>query len=273
MARIALVVEYDGTDFFGWQTQQQTPTLQQVLEQAVSRVADHSVAVTACGRTDTGVHAAGQVVHFDSEAKRSPRAWALGINSLLPATFAVVWAGEIGADFHARYSARLRRYEYCIQNRPHRTGLHSRFAVHQRLPMDLVQMQRAAAHLLGEQDFTSFRTIACQSASPVRYMHRILIQADAENVIVRLEANAFLHHMCRNIVGSLLKVGRGECAAEWLGEVLRARDRKLAGATAPAHGLCFIGPLYPQGFSLPDKFQLREILPEHHAGPRMNPMA
>jgi tRNA pseudouridine38-40 synthase len=256
MPRIALQIEYDGTDFLGWQTQQQEPTLQSTLERAVSFVADQTVEVVCSGRTDAGVHALGQVVHFDCSSERDMRSWMLGINSRLPKTACVVWAGQVSDDFHARYSARLRRYRYELRNRPVRSALDARFRVWERIELDVAAMHAAAQDLLGEQDFTSFRTVACQAKSPRRYMHEVLVQRSGDVVSVELQANAFLHHMCRNIVGSLLLIGRGLRPPVWLGAVLAARDRKSAGPTAPGHGLVFLGPRYPREFGLPEHLSL-----------------
>lgn len=258
MPRIALLIEYDGTEFLGWQTQQQEPTLQATLERAAGFVAAEPVEMVCSGRTDTGVHASGQVAHFDTSAERTARAWTLGINSRLPSSVAVRAAFAVAPDFHARYSARSRSYRYRIQNRAARTALHARFATWERQPLDAAAMHAAARVLLGEHDFTSFRTVACQARSPRRLMTGLSVQRCGEFVEVQLEANAFLHHMCRNIVGSLLCVGRGERDAQWLGDVLAARDRKLAAPTAPAQGLCFLGPRYPREYGLPDDLSLPE---------------
>lgn len=270
MPRIALQIEYDGTDFHGWQTQQQEPTLQSTLERAVAFVADQPVEVVCSGRTDAGVHALGQVVHFDCAYERDPRAWVLGINSRLPRSLCVVWAGAVDEQFHARYSARLRRYRYELCNRPVRGALDARYRVWERLQLDVAAMHRAAQCLLGEQDFTSFRTVACQAKSPRRYMQQIQVQRSGDVVSVELQANAFLHHMCRNIVGSLLLVGRGQRPEQWLAEALAARDRKRAGPTAPAHGLVFLGPRYPQVFGLPAHLSLPADFVDVWARPRVD---
>lgn len=258
MPRIALLIEYDGTDFLGWQTQQQEPTLQSTLERAAGFVADTPIELVCSGRTDTGVHASAQVAHFDTLAEREPRSWMLGINSRLPPSVAVLGAFVVRADFHARYGARLRSYRYRIQNRPMRCALHARYATWERAPLDIGAMQLAAQSLVGEHDFTSFRTIACQAKSPRRLITAIRVVREGDFVLVDLEANAFLHHMCRNIVGSLLRVGRGERDVQWLAQVLEARDRRAAAPTAPAQGLCFLGPRYPREFGLPDALSVPE---------------
>lgn len=252
--RIALTVEYDGSAYLGWQAQQQGPTVQAVLTRAVSAVADHPVTLTASGRTDTGVHATGQVVHFDTVALRSPRAWMLGITTQLPAEVAVVDAREVPADFHAQKSAVARRYRYRLLCRPVRPALGRAALAWERLPLDLAAMRAAAAALIGEHDFTSFRAVQCQSKSPWRRMDAIEIAAVGAEVHFEFEANAFLHHQIRNLVGSLLLVGRGERPADWIADVLAARDRRVAGPTAPPGGLCYLGPRYPPRCGFPADF-------------------
>jgi len=251
--RIALGIEYDGTDFLGWQRLSHGSTVQGALESALGFVANHPVTVTCAGRTDAGVHARCQVVHFDSDAIRDMRAWTLGCNSRLPAAVAVRWAVPVRDEFHARYAALARRYRYRILNRAVRPALEYRYAAWERLPLDADVMQRASQALLGENDFSAFRTAACQARTPFRNVHSIAVERDAENVCISIEANAFLHHMVRNIVGSLLPVGRGEMPDSWLAELLAGRDRSKAGMTAPAAGLCFTAPVYPRAFGLPDE--------------------
>lgn len=249
--RIALTVEYDGSAFLGWQAQEHGPSVQQVLTRAVSVVADHPVTLTASGRTDTGVHAMGQVVHFDTPAPRAMRAWMLGVTTQLPPEVAVVDAREVTSDFHAQKSAVARRYRYRLLCRPVRPALARSVLAWERLPLDLPAMRTAATALLGEHDFTSFRAVQCQSKSPWRRMDAIAISGVDAEVHFEFEANAFLHHQIRNLVGSLLLVGRGERPVGWIAEVLAARDRRAAGPTAPPGGLCYLGPRYPPryGFS------------------------
>jgi tRNA pseudouridine38-40 synthase len=251
--RIALGIEYDGTDFFGWQSQTNGPSLQAEVEKALSFVANHPVEVVCAGRTDAGVHGECQVVHFDSEAVREPRSWLLGANSRLPQSIAVRWVRPVADDFHARFSARARRYRYTLINRATRPALDRRFCAWERLPLDVGAMQAASRCLLGEQDFTSFRTVACQAKSPVRTLHALQLQREGERVVMEIQANAFLHHMVRNIMGSLLCVGRGEQTVHWIADLLAARDRTLAGATAEAQGLVFVGPRYPREYGLPEE--------------------
>ena len=256
MPRYALGVEYDGTDYLGWQTQQQEPTLQVTLERALSFVAAQPVAVTCAGRTDTGVHALGQVVHFDCAVERPERAWVLGSNSRLPDSMAVRWSRVVTDAFHARYGARRRSYRYRVTGRPTRPALDARYAVWVREALDVAAMRAAIPALVGEHDFTSFRTVACQARSPVRTIHRIeLVQQDGY-LDFHFEANAFLHHMIRNLVGSLLVVGRGEQSPDWIGRVLALRDRTQAGPTAPAHGLTFMAARYPAEHGLPAEHSL-----------------
>lgn len=259
--RLALGIEYDGTGFSGWQRLSHGTTVQGALEQALSFVADHPVEVTCSGRTDAGVHARCQVVHFDSPSPRDPRAWTLGTNSRLPDEVAVIWVRPVGDDFHARFGARARRYRYRILNRPVRPALDARQVAWERLPLDAGAMHAAGQHLLGENDFSAFRTAACQARSPMRHLHALSVTRDGDEVVVEVQANAFLHHMVRNIVGSLLPVGRGERPVEWLAELLAGRDRTLAGPTASAAGLCFLGPLYPPGCGLPAVVTLPAAMP------------
>lgn len=249
--RVALGIEYDGTGFLGWQRLSHGPTVQGAVEAALSSVADHAVDVTCAGRTDSGVHARCQVVHFDSNAQRSERAWMLGVNSQLPDAIAVRWAVAVGDDFHARYGARARRYRYTILNRPARPALEARYVAWERHTLDADAMERAAAALIGEHDFSAFRTIACQSRTPFRNVHALCVTRSEDRIDIDIEANAFLHHMVRNIVGSLLPIGRGERPVEWLGELLEGRNRRVAGPTAAAAGLCFVAPRYPAGAGLP----------------------
>jgi len=249
--RIALGIEYDGTDFLGWQRLSHGATVQGAVEEALSFVADHPVAVTCAGRTDSGVHARCQVIHFDSEAVRSERSWMLGTNSQLPLTVGVRWVTAVDDQFHARYGAQGRRYRYTILNRIARPALDARYVAWERQPLDVDAMQRASQALIGENDFSAFRTVACQSRTPFRNVHSIRIGRHDERIEIDIAANAFLHHMVRNIVGSLLPVGRGERPEAWIAELLAGRNRKVAGPTASASGLCFLSPIYPASSGLP----------------------
>lgn len=254
--RYALGIEYDGTDFLGWQRLGEGASVQAALERALSRVADHPVAVTCAGRTDSGVHGCGQVVHFDSDAVRSMHAWRMGANSNLPDSVAVLWAQPVADDFHARFAARARRYRYRLLNRNVRPALDARYVAWDRRPMDAAAMHRAAQALLGEQDFSAFRAVQCQAAHARRDLQHIAVTRVGEEIVIEVRANAFLHHMVRNIVGSLMVIGRGEQPESWMGELLAGRDRSVAGPTAPSAGLLFLGPLYPAEWGLPPEVTL-----------------
>jgi tRNA pseudouridine38-40 synthase len=230
--------------------------VQDAVEAALGFVANEPVAVVCAGRTDAGVHAAAQVVHFDSGAARDERAWQLGGNSRLPGAVRFLWCRRVGEDFHARYSARARRYRYRILNRGVPPALQRQWLSWERLPLDAEAMHRAAQVLVGEHDFSAFRTAQCQARHPNRSVHEISVRREGEVLSVDVQANAFLHHMVRNFVGSLLLVGRGEHPESWIGELLRGRDRTRSGPTAPPDGLVFLGPRYPAGFGLPEQVSL-----------------
>ena len=249
--RLALGIEYDGTDFQGWQRLSHASSVQAAVESALSFVADAPITVQCAGRTDSGVHARCQVVHFDTAAERSPRSWVLGTNSRLPQAISVRWAIPVVDTFHARYGARARRYHYRILNRAIRPALQRHYVSWERLSLDADAMHRAAQALLGEHDFSAFRAVQCQARHAIRDMQEISVRREDESVLIDVRANAFLHHMVRNIVGSLLPIGRAERPEPWLGELLRGRDRSVAGATASPQGLCFIGPMYPAEWGLP----------------------
>ncbi|MGE0486135.1 MAG: tRNA pseudouridine(38-40) synthase TruA [Gammaproteobacteria bacterium] len=249
--RIALGVEYDGNAFKGWQRQNGARTVQAELEAALATVANQIVTTVCAGRTDSGVHALYQVVHFDTSAKRSPRSWVLGTNSNLPRDVAVLWAREVPDDFHARFSARRRRYAYLICNRPTRPGLwHGRVTWDYR-PLDVARMGEAARLWLGEHDFSSFRAKGCQSRHPVRTVYRCEVERRDDIVIVQVEANAFLQHMVRNFVGVLAEIGSGARPPAWAAEVLAWRQRERGGVTAPPDGLYFCAVNYPAKYGLP----------------------
>jgi len=250
-ARVVLGLEYEGSRFFGFQRQRQTPTVQQVLEQAIARVADHRVTVHCAGRTDTGVHALGQVVHFDTDARRDERAWVLGCNSNLPAAVSVLWARFVEPGFDARYSARARTYRYRILNRWTRPGLLAGRVAWERRRLDADRMHRAAQHLVGEHDFSSFRAPGCQARHARRNIVAIDVRRLEREVILEVTANAFLYHMVRNIVGTLIEVGVGKREPDWVGDVLRARRRAQAGVTAVPDGLYLVAVAYPDFPDLP----------------------
>ncbi len=237
MRRIAASVEYDGTAYAGWQSQSHACSLQDTVEQALSFVAGQSVEAVCAGRTDAGVHALGQVIHFDTEARRSPRAWVLGANTKLPPDVALQWAAEVGFGFHARHAAIRRTYRYCILNRSARSGLMRTRAAWIHRPIDAVAMQAAALQLQGEHDFSAFRSKECQSKTPVRRVESVRVRRDGDYVWIDISANAYLHHMVRNIVGTLLDVQLASDPAAAMLTVLASGDRRQAGATAPPSGL------------------------------------
>lgn len=251
--RFAAVVEYNGTYFHGWQKQlhHNNPTVQAALEAAISKVANHKVDIFCAGRTDTGVHATRQVIHFDSDAARSNYSWLMGVNTNLPDGVALQWVDEVSPEFHARYKARARRYRYLINNSPAKSALQHDQLTWWRYPLDADKMHQAAQYLLGEHDFSAFRAKDCQAKSPVKTMHRIAVQRWGELIMLELEASAFLYHMVRNIVGVLLPIGEGHQPVEWMQQVLSSQDRNQAGVTAPGQGLYFVGVDYPPQFEVP----------------------
>jgi len=260
MARIALGIEYDGTGYSGWQLQANCRSVQAELQRALSRVADHEVVLTAAGRTDAGVHALAMVAHFDSDAPRPLQAWVLGGNAESAADITVLWAQSVTEDFHARYSARSRTYLYRILNRRMRPALDRGRVCWIRQPLDAELMHQSAQALVGEHDFTSFRAAECQSSTPTRRLMEITVTRRGELVDLVVTANAFLHHMVRNLAGTLMAVGRGERPAGWVAEVLAARDRTVAGVTAPPQGLYFAGAAYAHGYGLPS-YKLTDRFP------------
>ena len=249
--RIAVGIEYDGSRYRGWQRQERAPSVQAEVERALGFVADHPVEATCAGRTDAGVHALAQVAHFDTTAERSPRSWVLGANTRLPPDVALLWAAPVEPRFHARYSALSRSYRYLIHNRMSRPALLRRRVCWVHEPLDEVAMHAAAQALVGEHDFSAFRAAECQSRTPLRRLERIEVLRSGECVELRVTANAFLHHMVRNIAGTLIAVGKGDRPAAWVREVLESRDRRAAGHTADAAGLYLAGVRYPPGAGLP----------------------
>lgn len=249
--RLALGIEYDGSAFHGWQVQRDRRSLQACVEAAVARVAAEPVNLTAAGRTDAGVHAYEQVVHFDTHAQRPPRAWVLGVNTHLPRNIRILWSDEPPAGFHARYSAIARCYRYIILNREVDSALMRGRVTWCFKPLAIEPMRAAAACLRGEHDFSAFRAQDCQSRSPFRQVYFIDIRREGEQIIVEIAANAFLHHMVRNIVGVLLEIGWHKRPPEWCQEILDGRDRRLAAATAPPDGLHLLAVCYPLRYGLP----------------------
>ncbi len=249
--RIALGIEYDGSEYFGWQRQVDAASVQASLETALSKVADHPVQTICAGRTDTSVHGSGQVVHFETTAKRTLRAWVLGTNTNLPPSICVRWAKEVPEDFHARFSATARHYRYIIFNDPVRPAIYSKYVSWALRPLDEKKMQQAADAFIGEHDFSAFRASGCQAKTPIRTIRQLKVTRQGSYITVDVSANAFLHHMVRNIVGVLLSIGAGEEAVEWAGAVLAGQDRRHAGVTAPASGLYLVKVDYPEIYLIP----------------------
>ena len=249
--RVAAIVEYDGTDFSGWQSQVHSVSLQDAVQDAVGFVAGHPVVTICAGRTDAGVHATGQVIHFDTVAVRTPRAWVLGVNTKLPPAIALQWAGEVAAGFHARHAAIRRIYRYIILNRSARSALQRTRTAWIHRSLDAGAMHSAAQALVGEHDFSAFRSIECQSKTPVRKVQRIEVQRTGDTVWVEIEANAYLHHMVRNIVGTLLDVQREPDPKAAMARILAGGERRKAGVTAPAAGLYLWRVEYPAVFGIP----------------------
>ncbi len=249
--RVAALLEYDGTDFAGWQSQVHSVSVQDAVEQAIAFVAGHPVIVVCAGRTDTGVHAAGQVVHFDTTAIRTPRAWVLGANTRLPPSVALQWAGEVSPGFHARHAAVRRIYRYYILNRSARSALERTRTAWIHRPLDAALMHDAAQVLIGEHDFSAFRSIQCQSKTPVRRIQRIDVHRSGDRVWLEIEANAYLHHMVRNIVGTLIEVQDAVDASAAMRRILDGGERRHAGMTAPASGLYLWRVDYPAIHGIP----------------------
>jgi tRNA pseudouridine38-40 synthase len=248
---IACGVEYDGASFSGWQRQKHAHSVQAEVEAALSKVANHPVQLFCAGRTDAGVHATHQIIHFETTAERKDRSWVLGANSNLPDEITLSWARQVDDDFHARFSAEARSYRYVIYNRDLPSALLRKRVTRVHEALDAERMQAGAQYLLGEHDFSSYRATACQAKSPVRTVHRLEITRSGDFIYLDIEANAFLHHMVRNIAGVLLVVGRGEQEPVWVRDILEYRDRARGGVTAPSGGLYLVGVRYPERFGLP----------------------
>lgn len=251
--RIACRIEYDGSRYRGWQSQPHkgVVTVQDVLEHALGEIANTSLRVHCAGRTDTGVHAYAQVIHFDAPVARSTKAWVIGSNACLPRDIRVHWAIPVSSEFHARFGARARCYRYVIANTPIRPALmQGQFTWHRR-PLNECAMHRAAQALLGEQDFSAFRAASCQSRTPMRDVQSVAVTRRGDLVAIEIKANAFLHHMVRNIAGALLAVGDKRKPAAWIAELMAGRDRSVAAETAPAEGLYLVDVEYPVHFGLP----------------------
>lgn len=252
-SRIACRIEYDGSAFNGWQAQSagEVVTVQQTLEAALSAVADHPIKVHCAGRTDTGVHGFAQIVHFDTPVARSPKSWVMGGNGHLPPTVRLHWAQPVPEDFHARFSATARRYRYLVVDAPVRPAALVGQVSWQRRPLDVATMNAAAQALLGERDFSAFRAASCQSTSPMRNVQQVSVFRRGAIVVIEIQANAFLHHMVRNIAGSLMAVGTGRHPPEWIAQLLAGRDRTVAADTAAPDGLYLVDIEYPTHYELP----------------------
>lgn len=249
--RIALGIEYDGTAFSGWESQPRQRTVQQEVERALSIVADRPVRVVCAGRTDAGVHAWEQVVHFETDAERPDKAWVMGSNTRLPKDVCIHWSARVADAFHARFSARQRCYRYLIYNHPVRSANLHRRSTWECRPLDAALMHAEAQYLVGEHDFTSYRAAGCQSRSPVRHVHRMDVRRHGRLIVIEAVANAFLQHMVRNIAGVLVAVGSGRQPPGWAQQVLAQRDRRCGGVTAPPNGLTLVSVAYPPEFRLP----------------------
>ena len=250
--RIVLGLEYCGVGFCGWQSQPQGCGVQDALESAVSTVAGEVVRITAAGRTDTGVHAALQVVHFDTSAKRPLTAWVRGTNSHLPPGVSVQWAREVSDDFHARFAANQRGYRYVLLNHPVRPGLNHGLIGWYHRPLDVAAMNAAAAQLIGLHDFSAFRAAACQAKSPTKDLRVAQVERRGDYLLCDFVADGFLHHMVRNLMGCLIQVGAGNQSTDWAREILDSRDRSLAAPTFDAAGLYLSHIRYPAHFALPE---------------------
>jgi tRNA pseudouridine38-40 synthase len=244
-------LEYDGTEYAGWQSQEHSASIQDAVQAAISFVAGEPVVAICAGRTDSGVHAIGQVIHFDTNAVRTPRAWVLGANTKLSPAIALQWAGEVTLGFHARHKAIRRIYRYCILNRSARSALQRARTAWIHRPLDAAAMHAAAQALIGEHDFSAFRSVECQSKTTVRRVERIEVRREGDYLWLEIAANAYLHHMVRNIVGTLLDVQRGPDPAAAMAGVLAGGDRRFAGATAPAAGLYLWRVEYPPNHGIP----------------------
>lgn len=253
--RLAMGIEYDGRSFCGWQFQEDSPSVQQAVEQAVSFVANEDIRVICAGRTDTGVHAAEQVIHFDTDVMRDDKAWVMGSNSNLPKSVSVLWVKQVSEEFHARFKAQRRRYRYVIFNRNVRPAFLQGRVSWEHRPLDEIKMQIAASSLLGEHDFNAYRAMACQAKSPVRNLIRLEVTRQNDLIFLDIEANAFLHHMVRNLAGVLMTIGAGERPESWAWDVLQTKDRRLGGVTAPPDGLYLMQIDYPEEFYLPRVLQ------------------
>ncbi|HYT96493.1 MAG TPA: tRNA pseudouridine(38-40) synthase TruA [Casimicrobiaceae bacterium] len=250
--RIALAIEYAGDAFCGWQSQASACSVQDALERALGSIASQRVATAAAGRTDAGVHATSQIVHFDADADRPPSAWIRGVNALLPKVAAILWAQPVADDFHARFAATARHYTNLLLARSERPGLLAKRVGWYHASLDVAAMRAGAAHLAGVHDFSAFRAAECQAKSPVKSLTRIAIDVQGSLIRFDFSADAFLQHMLRNIIGSLVYVGAGKHPPDWIARLLSARDRTRAAPTFAPDGLYLTGADYPERFALPN---------------------
>lgn len=250
--RFALGIDYEGTHYRGWQTQQEgVPSIQSTIEDVLSRIADHPVIIHAAGRTDAGVHASGMVAHFDTHAIRGHKSWLLGSNTWLPKDIALRWIHPVSEDFHARFKAVARRYRYIIFNSGQRSSQLAGKVTWHYHPLNFDRMKIAANYLVGQHNFNSFRAVGCQSRNPNRHVHFLNLTKRGSLIILDIQADGFLHHMVRNIAGVLMAIGEGKAEPEWVQELLRVQDRTQGGVTASGSGLYFVDALYPPEFELP----------------------
>ncbi|MTI12937.1 tRNA pseudouridine(38-40) synthase TruA [Sansalvadorimonas verongulae] len=264
--RFAACVEYDGSAYHGWQSLKTgLPTIQACIEKAIGKVANHRVSVVCAGRTDAGVHGSRQIIHFDTTSVRSLRGWVYGANTHLPDSIAVRWVKPVTQAFHARFSALARRYRYVIYNNPIRPAHLSRGLTWNYRPLDIDRMRTAAEYLVGKHDFTSYRAMQCQAKNPVRTIEHLKLNRYGDLIVIDVKANAFLHHMIRNIAGVLMAIGSGKREPIWAKDVLDAKDRSAGGVTAPPWGLYFVDVKYPEEFDLPE-----EPLGPSFVGPLVN---
>ena len=257
--RVAIGIEYDGSSYCGWQKQNFGKTIQEHVEKALTKVADTAVTVVCAGRTDAGVHALGQIAHFDVDVVRESRAWMMGANTYLPSDIRLLWAKSITSEFHARYSAVARYYRYIIRNRPYRSAFLRTQETWCYRPLDVDLMQKGADFLVGKHDFSSYRAQHCQSKSPIRTMYSINVQREGENILIDLVANAFLHHMVRNIAAVLIKIGSGQELPEWALNILLAKNRQAGDITALPFGLYLVGISYPKQFRIQHHLMFNSI--------------
>ena len=249
--KIALGIEYAGYNYYGWQKQSISPTIQETVESALSDIANEIVNVYCAGRTDTGVHAIQQVIHFETLSVREPHSWILGANSKLPKDISVIWALNVDDNFHARYAAENRTYQYLILNRRSRPAILNGLITWECQQLDFKKMVEASKCLLGQHDFTSFRAASCQAKSPIRTVHKLEINKIEDYFVITICANGFLHHMVRNIVGVLVPIGDGRQPVSWALDVLESRDRTQGGVTSPPEGLYFVNAHYPTEYAFP----------------------